>query len=125
MHDHHFFNAKGRARRASSMKVERRRRKYVVPLVLTLFGITMRALSTIWWRTDTSTPQSVDAMALYNQHQKLTEGVVAQSAPDTQNRTLVIYVYHESDDVTKENLEFFLKVKIVEGGRSERTGRWE
>lgn len=48
-----------------------------------------------------------------------TQAYEADSASDPAYKTLVLYVYHESDEVTKENLLFFLKVKRVkEGGRS-------
>jgi hypothetical protein len=77
-----------------------------------LLGITMSSLIKAWWQTDASAPQSVGATALYHQHQELAQSVVAKSASDTQKRTLVIYVYHESDEVIKENLLFFLKVKM-------------
>jgi hypothetical protein len=97
------------------MNVGKGRCKHAISLLLALFGITMSTLFTIWWQTDTSAPQSEGATALYHQHQELAQEIFAQSSPDTQKRTLVIYVYHESDEATKENLIFFLKVKTIEG----------
>jgi hypothetical protein len=37
-------------------------------------------------------------------------------------KTLVLYVYHESDEVTKDNLLFFLKVRSVVGWGDRRGG---
>jgi hypothetical protein len=47
----------------------------------------------------------------------------ADAASDPAYKTLVLYVYHESDEVTKENLLFFLKVRMAwrERGRSRYT----
>jgi len=55
--------------------------------------------------------------------QYTTQAYEADSASDPAYKTLVLYVYHESDEVTKENLLFFLKVRVAwrERGRSRYT----
>lgn len=100
----------------NSMRFGKKRRIYVAPVLFTLFGILMSISFTIWWQMDTQTPQTdklSPANALYH-HQKPRSLFLFGQRYDPY-KTLVIYVYHESDGVAKENLQFFLKVKSMKG----------
>lgn len=77
----------------------------MLTLLATLMGILMSGVLVAWRRLDTS-PSSGRHGPFY-QTQAFEDDLAAEQQP---YKTLVLYIYHESDSVTRENLDFFLKV---------------
>lgn len=104
-----------------------RSRNSIVPLMLGMLSIMVCGVWVAWRRIDAFAPPRAksgyhhspyatqaygESAVRYKQSGVLYKSQAYEAGPasDPAYKTLVLYVYHESDEVTKENLLFFLKV---------------
>lgn len=97
-----------------------------MPLMLGVLSIMVSGVWVAWRRMDAAFsphpyhhPYKTQSYGETGVHYKTsgvqykTQAYEADAASDPAYKTLVLYVYHESDEVTKDNLLFFLKVRSV------------